>query len=204
MADGSPSTEVAEAEFKTLLHDAIPHMRAFARGLTGDATSADDLAQDALLRAWHRRHQFRASTNFKAWVLTIVRNQFYSDKRRSWRQVQLDEETARETLPAVVSQDDIMALDDVRRALDELSSEHREALLLVGAGGYAYQEAAEICGCAVGTMKSRVNRARARLLEVLESGPAAGRGEDGVSASNALDTLLTELETISECRPTRA
>ena len=202
MADGSPVEQVPETEFKALLHDMIPHMRAFARGLTGDATAADDLAQDALLRAWHRRHQFRANTNFKAWVLTIVRNQFYSDKRRSWRQVQLDEETARETLPAAVDQDNVLALDDVRRALDELSAEHREALLLVGAGGYAYQEAAEICGCAVGTMKSRVNRARARLLEVLETGPALGGGEDGVSATDALDTILGELEQISECQST--
>ncbi|WP_300541847.1 sigma-70 family RNA polymerase sigma factor [Maricaulis sp.] len=200
MADDPSRCELDESEFKRLLHDAIPHMRAFARGLTGDATAADDLAQDALLRAWHRRHQFRANTNFKAWVLTIVRNQFYSDKRRSWRQVQLDEETARETLPATVDQDGVLALDEVRRALAELSPEHREALMLVGAGGYAYQEAADICGCAVGTMKSRVNRARARLMEVLDAGPALGRGGDGVSASDALDTLLTELEQISECR----
>ena len=188
--------------FKAQLHDAIPHMRAFARGLTNDPTAADDLAQDALLRAWDCRAQFRANTNFKAWVMTIVRNQFYSDKRRSWRQVQLDDDVARETLPATVDQDDVMALDDVRRALAELSEEHREALLLVGAGGYAYQEAAEICGCAVGTMKSRVNRARARLLEVLKAGPAMERGNDGVSAVDALDTLLGDLEQISACRST--
>lgn len=199
MTDPTP-TRLDDAAFKTLLHEAIPHMRAFARGLTQDATAADDLAQDALLRAWDRRAQFRANTNFKAWVMTIVRNQFYSDKRRSWRQVQLDDDHARETLPAAVDQDDVMALDDVRRALSELSEEHREALILVGAGGYAYQEAAEICGCAVGTMKSRVNRARARLLEVLKAGPKIGRGDDGVSAVDALDSLLGDLEQMSACR----
>ncbi len=201
MTDPSPA-RLEDAAFKALLHDAIPHMRAFARGLTNDPAAADDLAQDALLRAWDRRAQFRANTNFKAWVMTIVRNQFYSDKRRSWRQVQLDDDVARETLPATVDQDDVLALDDVRRALAELSEEHREALLLVGAGGYAYQEAAEICGCAVGTMKSRVNRARARLLDVLKAGPAMDRGGDGVSAVDALDTLLEDLEQISVCRST--
>ena len=201
MTDTSP-TQLPDAEFKVLLREAIPHMRAFARGLTRDPHAADDLAQDALLRAWDRRAQFRAQTNFRAWVMTIVRNQFYSDKRRSWRQVQLDDDQARETLPAPVDQDEVMALDDVRRALAELSEEHREALLLVGAGGYAYHEAAEICGCAVGTMKSRVNRARIRLQEVLKTGPVLERGGDGVSASEALDTLRGELEQISVCRST--
>ena len=108
MTDTSP-TQLPDAEFKVLLREAIPHMRAFARGLTRDPHAADDLAQDALLRAWDRRAQFRAQTNFRAWVMTIVRNQFYSDKRRSWRQVQLDDDQARETLPAPVDQDEVMA-----------------------------------------------------------------------------------------------
>lgn len=195
-------TCLSDEEFKSALHEAIPNMRAFARGLTGDASAADELAQEALLRAWQRRSQFRADTNFRAWVLTIVRNQFYSEKRKSWRQSQLDPETAERTLVAHDDASMVLELDDVRRALAELSEEHREALLLVGAGGYAYHEAAEICGCAVGTMKSRVNRARQRLAEVLERGPGTRSGEDGVDAGSALDTILRDLDTVRACPST--
>lgn len=197
MSDQSPRESLPDNEFRQLLTEAVPYMRAFARGLTGDQSRADDLAQDAMLRAWDRRQQFAANSNFKAWVFTITRNQFYSERRRAWRQVQLDEEQARETLASGIDLDGVMELDDVRRAIQELSEDQREALLLVGAGGFSYEEAAEICGCAVGTIKSRVSRARVRLTTLVQSRKTSAAKTDGVAALDAVDTLIKDVETLS-------
>lgn len=194
----APDELMTASQFRTELTDAIPHMRAFARSLTGDASSADDLAQDAMMKAWSARDKFKAGTNFRAWVLTIVRNQFYSDKRRSWRQAEWDQELAERTLPAVDNQEQIVALDELRRALAELPDDQREALILVGAGGYSYEEASEICGCAVGTVKSRVSRARLALEGIMKAGPAAKANSDGIAASDAIDTLLDEVSGLAE------
>ena len=154
--------------FRLELVQLIPHLRAFARTLTGDQASADDLAQDALMKAWDARASYQMGTNMKAWTFMILRNQFYSEKRRSWRQTQLDQEAAERTLVAVDDPTSPLALDELRLGLGMLPAEQREALVLVGAGGFAYEEAADICGCALGTIKSRVNRARARLLKVMD------------------------------------
>lgn len=194
----APDELMTPSQFRKELTDAIPHMRAFARSLTGDASSADDLAQDAMMKAWSARNKFKAGTNFRAWVLTIVRNQFYSDKRRSWRQAEWDQELAERTLPAVDNQEQIVALDELRRALAELPDDQREALILVGAGGYSYEEASEICGCAIGTVKSRVSRARLALEGIMKAGPAAKANADGVAASEAIDTLLDEVSGLAE------
>ena len=149
-----------EKIFKQDLVALIPHLRAFARTLCGDAAAADDLAQDAVMKAWDARSSFQMGTNMKAWTFMILRNQFYSEKRRSWRQSQLDQEAAERTLVAIDDPSSPIALDEMRLALGMLPAEQREALILVGAGGFAYEEAADICGCAVGTVKSRVSRAR--------------------------------------------
>lgn len=194
----SPSELMSQPQFREELTQAIPHMRAFARSLTGDAASADDLAQDALMKAWSARDKFKAGTNFRAWVLTIVRNQFYSDKRRSWRQADWDQELAERTLPAVDNQEQIVALDELRRGLSELPDDQREALILVGAGGYSYEEAAEICGCAIGTVKSRVSRARMALEGIMKAGPLAKANSDGISASEAVDTLIGQVSDLAE------
>jgi len=194
----SASELMPQAEFRKELTEAIPHMRAFSRSLTGDAASADDLAQDAMMKAWSARDKFKAGTNFRAWVLTIVRNQFYSDKRRSWRQADWDQELAERTLPAVDNQEQVVALDELRRGLAELPVDQREALILVGAGGYSYDEAAEICGCATGTVKSRVSRARLALEGIMKAGPAAKANADGVAASDAVDTLLGHVSDLAE------
>ncbi|OLF77858.1 RNA polymerase subunit sigma-70 [Maricaulis sp. W15] len=191
MSHDSPT--VPDDEFKQLLQDAIPQMRAFSRGLARDPAAADDLAQEGMLRAWAKRGQFRAGTNFRAWALTIIRNLFYSEKRRSWRQVALDEEKAKRTLPSALDLDVLMELDEVRRALTQLSDDQREALMLVGAGGYSYEEAAEICGCAVGTVKSRTNRARRNLVEILEQGPDRKSGSDKVGAGDAAEALVADV-----------
>jgi len=186
-----------DAAFKRELVQLIPHLRAFARTLCGDATAADDLAQDAMMKAWDARASFQMGTNMKAWTFMILRNQFYSEKRRSWRQSQLDQEAAERTLVAVDDPEAPVALDELRQGLAMLPAEQREALILVGAGGFAYEEAAEICNCAVGTVKSRVSRARRALHAILEAGEYA---RDGASAGDAMRSILADAERLSSVR----
>jgi RNA polymerase sigma-70 factor (ECF subfamily) len=183
--------------FQRELVKLIPHLRAFARTLTGDAAQADDLAQDAMIKAWDARKSFQLGTNMKAWTFMILRNQFYSDKRRSWRQIQLDQEAAERTLVAVDNPESPLALDELRLAMAMLPDEQREALILVGAGGFAYEEAADICGCAVGTVKSRVSRARKALQGILEAGDY---DRDGGSAGDAMRSILADAERLSAAR----
>jgi RNA polymerase sigma-70 factor (ECF subfamily) len=178
-ADRDPADDKA---FKTELVALIPHLRAFARTLTGEPAAADDLAQDAMM---------------KAWTFMILRNQFYSEKRRSWRQTQLDQEAAERTLVAVDDPEAPVALDELRLGLGMLPPEQREALILVGAGGFAYEEAAEICGCAVGTVKSRVSRARRALHAILDDGAYE---RDGGSAGDAMRAILADAERLSTVR----
>src|ERR1700759_1635282 len=186
-----------DEEFRRDLVALIPHLRAFARTLCGDPKAADDLAQDAVMKAWDARASFQIGTNMKAWTFMILRNQFYSEKRRSWRQTQLDQEAAERTLVAVDDPEAPVALDELRLGLGMLPPEQREALILVGAGGFAYEEAADICGCAVGTVKSRVSRARRALQGILEAGAYK---RDGASASEAMSTILGDAERLSTVR----
>jgi RNA polymerase sigma-70 factor (ECF subfamily) len=194
----APKPPSADDEgFKRELVTLIPHLRAFARTLTGDATAADDLAQDAMMKAWDARASYQMGTNMKAWTFMILRNQFYSEKRRSWRQSQLDQEAAERTLVAVDDPEAPVALDELRQALNTLPEEQREALILVGAGGFAYEEAAEICQCAVGTVKSRVSRARKALQATLERG---GYDRDGRAAGDAMRSILADADRLSAAR----
>ena len=183
--------------FRLELEGLIPHLRAFARTLCGDPAAADDLAQDAMMKAWDARASFQMGTNMKAWTFMILRNQFYSEKRRSWRQSQLDQEAAERTLVAVDDPEAPVALDELRQGLAMLPPEQREALILVGAGGFAYEEAAEICGCAVGTVKSRVSRARRALHAILEGGQY---DRDGEPAGDAMRSILADAERLSTVR----
>ena len=193
----APADPRREAAFKAELVALIPHLRAFARTLAGDPTAADDLAQDAMMKAWDARASYQMGTNMKAWTFMILRNQFYSEKRRSWRQTQLDQEAAERTLVAVDDPEAPVALDELRLGLGMLPAEQREALILVGAGGFAYEEAAEICGCAVGTVKSRVSRARRALQGILEIGAYK---RDGASAGDAMRSILEHAERLSTSR----
>ncbi len=186
-----------EDAFRRELTGLIPHLRAFARTLAGEPASADDLAQDAMMKAWDARASFQMGTNMKAWTFMILRNQFYSEKRRAWRQTQLDQEAAERTLVAIDDPASPLALDELRQGLAMLPPEQREALVLVGAGGFAYEEAAAICACAVGTVKSRVSRARHALQAILEDGAYA---RDGASAGDAMNALLAETERLSTGR----
>jgi RNA polymerase sigma-70 factor (ECF subfamily) len=192
-----PQSRDRDEAFRLQLEALIPHLRAFARTLCGDPTAADDLAQDAMLKAWDARGSFEMGTNMKAWTFMILRNQFYSEKRRSWRQSQLDQEAAERTLVAVDDPEAPVALDELRMGLGMLPPEQREALILVGAGGFAYEEAAAICDCAVGTVKSRVSRARRALQGILESGSYR---RDGSSASEAMATILADAERLSQVK----
>jgi RNA polymerase sigma-70 factor (ECF subfamily) len=180
-------------DFRTELVALIPHMRAFARTLCNDRAQAEDLAQDALARAWASRDRFEMGTNMKAWTFMILRNQFYSDKRRSWRSSQLDPEVAERTLVAVTSGTANLELDELRRAMAMLPDDQREALILIGAGGLSYDEASEICGVAVGTIKSRVSRARDRLALIYADGQITS---DAQAPSAAMAHIFHQLETL--------
>jgi RNA polymerase sigma-70 factor, ECF subfamily len=193
----SPNSGRRDAVFRIELVGLIPQLRAFARTLCGDAAAADDLAQDAMLRAWDARESFEIGTNMKAWTFMILRNQFYSERRRSWRQTQLDQEVAERTLVAVDDPEAPVALDELRQGLAMLPAEQREALILVGAGGFAYEEAAAICDCAVGTVKSRVSRARRALQIILEKGDYR---RDDAAAGEAMATILADAERLSSTK----
>ena len=197
MNDRTPLSPADEAAFKRDIVKLIPHLRAFARTLCGDAAAADDLAQDTVMKAWDARSSFQIGTNMKAWTFMILRNQFYSDKRRSWRQTQLDQDAAERTLLAIDDPASPLALDELRQAMLMLPSEQREALILVGAGGFAYEEAAEICGCAVGTVKSRVSRARRAIQSILEDG---SYDRDGRGAGDAMKSILDDADRLSGSR----
>jgi RNA polymerase sigma-70 factor, ECF subfamily len=186
-----------DATFKKELTTLIPHLRAFARSLCRDASLADDLAQDAMLKAWNARDSFLAGTNMKAWAFTILRNAFYSEKRRSWRRQPLDPEVAEATLVSNSNPSDALELLALRNALAMLPVDQKEALILVGAGGMAYEEAAEICGCAVGTIKSRVSRARKAVIEILESNSTGYNSDSGMSADKAFDDIMKQADEIA-------
>ena len=175
-----------DAAFQSAIVAIIPQLRAFARSLCRDATEAEDLAQEAVARAWVNRARFEMGTNIKAWAFMILRNQFYSDKRRSWRNVPLDPDVAAQTLVAVDSPSGNLEIDELRRALSMIPDEQREALILIGAGGLSYEEASEICGVAIGTMKSRVSRARDRLALIYATGQIVTDGELPALAMNAI------------------
>ncbi len=183
--------------FKSELAGLIPHLRAFARSLCGNATAADDLAQEAMLKAWKARDSYQSGTNLKAWTFTILRNLFYSEKRRSWRRQQLDPEVAEATLIANDDPSSAMDLLALRTGLTILPEDQREALILVGAGGLSYEETAEICGCAVGTIKSRVSRARKALAEIIDKTDSGFAGDGKLRASEAFDDIMKQAEALS-------
>ncbi len=142
-------------------------MRAFALSLTRDMARADDLVQDTVVKAWTNIDKFTVGTNMRAWLFTILRNTFYSERRKAKREVADVDGAMTERMSEKPAHDGRLALTDFRRAFEQLPAEQREALILVGAQGFAYEEAARMCDCAVGTVKSRANRGRKRLAEML-------------------------------------
>ncbi|HVZ92635.1 MAG TPA: sigma-70 family RNA polymerase sigma factor [Rhizomicrobium sp.] len=195
-----PQQGQGQPDFKSELLALIPFLRAFARSLCGSHDGADDLAQETLVKAWQSRSTFVPGTNLKAWLFTILRNQFYSDRRRAWRQTPWDQEAA-ERLPGT-SQDQSWSADlsDTARALRQLPDEQREALILVGAGGFSYADAAAICHCAVGTVKSRVARARKALMEILE-GQASLSPNQRPDQGDAARDIMAQLDHLASGEP---
>jgi RNA polymerase sigma-70 factor, ECF subfamily len=157
--------------FRDQLVALLPSLRAFSRGLCGQRDMADDLAQDTMMRAWAARESYTQGSNFRAWMFMIMRNQFYTTIRKYARTTSLDPEVAERVLVVAPAQQNGINVADVAKALQQLPAEQREVLLLIGANGMSYEEAAEVIGCAMGTVKSRLARGRAALTLLID-GPA--------------------------------
>jgi len=162
-------------------------LRAFAVSLCGDKERADDLVQETLFKAWNHLDSFREGTNLKAWLFTILRNTYFSERRKRKREVEDADGSYAANLATPPEQHGHMDMQDFLGALSRLPDDQREALVLIGAAGFSYEEAAEISNCAVGTIKSRVNRARNRLGELLhfDEDTAELGAEPGISVARA-------------------
>jgi len=177
-------TEVAD-EVRTGVVECMPHLRAFARSLTSNRTLADDLVHDAIVRALTAAQQYTPGTNFKAWIFTILRNLYYNEGRKQAGRFSSIDDLGHNEPMIGASQEANLEFCDFRRAFKQLNPDQREVLMLVGASGLSYEEAAAVCGCAVGTIKSRASRARQDLKRLLggmplpmartDLGPVAGR-----------------------------
>src|ERR1700728_2336259 len=159
----SQITASPKFDFKRDLVALIPFLRAFSHSMCRQHAKAEDLAQEALAKAWKARSSFQPGTNLKAWLFTILRNELYSRARRDWRQTPWDEAAAQDIHAPADEQRGNLELCDTADALRGLPTEQREAVIVVGAAGFSYQEAAKICGVPEGTVKSRVARGRQAL-----------------------------------------
>ena len=168
-------------ELRDELLSVIPNLRAFALSLARTGDRADDLVQETLMKAWNKFDTFEEGTNLKAWLFTIMRNEFYSQMRKRGREVQDSEGVFAAQLATHPEQQGHMDLADFRTALEALPDDQREALMLIGANGFSYEEAAAIAGVAVGTIKSRVSRARTRLVKDLALSDEGEFGPDDIS-----------------------
>jgi RNA polymerase sigma-70 factor (ECF subfamily) len=157
---------------------AVPSLRAFAISLCGNVDQADDLLQETLYRALANINSFQPGTNMSAWLFTILRNLFRSDYRKRRREVEDADGSYAESLKSYPEQEGKVEFEELRQALKKLPPDQREALILIGASGFSYEEAAKICDCAVGTIKSRVNRARTRIAELLSINSVEDFGPD--------------------------
>lgn len=183
-------------QFQRDLIALAPHLRAFSSTPCKRRDIAEDLAQEALLRAWRARASFEAGTNLKAWLFTILRNAFYSHARRAWREDHWDADAAENIEAPPDKQDWTIELSDTARALRSLPDEQREAIILVGAGGFSYEEAAKICCSPIGTVKSRVARGRSALLATLDG----DRPLKPQSRMSAADDILTQMSALTSTR----
>ena len=162
------NAEAAGPDPRDEMLEHLSSLRAFALSLTRNSAAADDLVQDTIVKAWKNFGSFKPGTNLRAWLFTILRNTFYSSRRKARREVADVDGVMAESMAEKPAHDGRLALVDFEKAFEELPVEQREALILVGASGMSYEEAAETCGVAIGTIKSRVNRGRERLAELMQ------------------------------------
>jgi RNA polymerase sigma-70 factor (ECF subfamily) len=192
-AHASPPSR-SGSQFQHDLVSLIPQLRAFSRMLSGKRAIAEDMAQEALAKAWRARASFVPGTNLKAWLFTILRNEVYSHARRAWRETAWDEAEGNLIAAPANEQDSAMNLSDTARALRGLPDCQREALILIAAGGLSYEDAAKVCGTPVGTVKSRVARARAALVKMLDDDKPIPRYlASGMTASEEILGQLSAL-----------
>jgi RNA polymerase sigma-70 factor (ECF subfamily) len=183
----SPSAEL-ESSFQAATLAAIPHLRAFAFSFSLSEDRVDDLVQETLLRAYSNFQQFEPGTNLNAWLITILRNALYSEWRIRRREVEDGDGAYAETLVVHAEQISKIECEEFSKAFDRLPEEMRRALLLIGAYGFSYLEVARLYACAVGTVKSRVNRARGHLAAMLSPGVTGHLVESAISQSVAIQS----------------
>jgi RNA polymerase sigma-70 factor (ECF subfamily) len=179
------------AEFKAALITVLPSLRAFARSLCRNAVEADDLVQETMLKAWSARESYIEESNFKAWAFRILRNSLYSNWRKNSRLTQLDDTVYEKTAKATDNAETALELAEVSQAILDLPLEQREALILIAAGGFNYEEVAAIAGVAVGTIKSRVSRGRANLIALMEN---RAHRRPQISALGAAQGLISDAD----------
>jgi RNA polymerase sigma-70 factor (ECF subfamily) len=193
---------LSDADFHKALTDAIPHLRAFARTLCGNRDRADDLAQETLMKAWAARERYVAGTSFRAWTFTILRHHYFGQLRRERFVGEYDEGLAETILNTPGDQEGRLEATDVLRALQTLPDAQREVLILMAVGSVSYEEIAEICGVAVGTVKSRIARARAALTAVLEGGILPDIRHNFVQEGEVLEAFITQFRQIAPAHMT--
>jgi RNA polymerase sigma-70 factor (ECF subfamily) len=184
---------LSDEQFHEKLTASIPHLRAFARSLCGCRDMADDLSQETLMKAWAAREHFVAGTSFHAWTFTILRNVYFGQIRRQRFVGDYDEVEVERTLNTPATQESGLQATDVLRALAMLPAAQREVLILAAVGHVSYEEMAEICGVAIGTVKSRISRARVVLSAAIENGIMPDARHNFVMKGEVLDAFIDEL-----------
>jgi RNA polymerase sigma factor (sigma-70 family) len=190
------ANHLSDAEFHRELTGVIKHLRGFARSLCGCRDRADDLAQETLLKAWAARERYVAGTSFRAWTFTILRNHYFGQLRRERFTGVYDESVAERILQSNGNQESMIEATDVLRAMATLPATQREVLILVAIGNVGYEEIAEICGIALGTVKSRISRARSMLAATMEGGVLPDFRHNFVLQGDVVETFFAQLKQV--------
>ena len=177
-----------DAAARAAMLSTIPDLRAFAFSLCGSRDQGDDLVQETLLRAWAHLADFREGTNMAAWLFTILRNHFVNECRRRRRWVEDVDGQFADRVSTVPEQDGWEISTDLRDALMRLPVHQRDAVIMVGAAGMSLEEAASICACEIGTIKSRVHRGRAKLAKLMAENPPRFDGDEAETQAAAIRT----------------